>query len=101
MLQVSDSAASAFRAFLDGEEDANVIRLELTGMPDDDSAAAIRFTAVEAPADGDVRAEAANVGIFVAPELTEPLSNAVIDTQSTPDGTELVIRPQDTATGTD
>ncbi|MGZ4113885.1 MAG: hypothetical protein ACXVQT_02260 [Actinomycetota bacterium] len=95
MVQVSDTAATAFRAFLANEEGATVIRLELAPMPGDDTMAAIRFAAVEAPAEGDIQADAPGVEIFISPELNEPLSDAVIDAQATPDGTELVIRRQD------
>jgi Fe-S cluster assembly iron-binding protein IscA len=98
MLQVSDTAAMAFRAFLDTESEANAIRLELTRMPEDESVTAIRFAAVDAPSEGDVQASASDVEVFVAPELNEPLSNAVIDTQMTPDGAELVIRRREDAT---
>jgi Fe-S cluster assembly iron-binding protein IscA len=95
MVHVSNTAATAFRAFLANEEGATVIRLELAPMPGDETMAAIRFAAVEAPAEGDIQADAPGVEIFISPELNEPLSDAVIDAQTTPDGTELVIRRQD------
>jgi Fe-S cluster assembly iron-binding protein IscA len=96
MLQVSDTAAMAFKTFLDADEgSASAIRLELVPTAGDDSSASIRFAAVEVPTEGDQRADTTIVDVYVAPELTEPLADALLDAEVTPEGAELVIRPRE------
>jgi Fe-S cluster assembly iron-binding protein IscA len=93
MLQVSDTAAIAFREFLDRDDvPGTAIRLEPAAGPSEDSSAEIRMSAVDAPTKGDVRAAATGVDIFVAPELSEPLDDAILDAEVTPQGAQLVLR---------
>ncbi|MGZ5354662.1 MAG: hypothetical protein ACXWDS_07170 [Actinomycetota bacterium] len=93
MLQVTDTAAMAFRAFLDREDvSGTAIRLESAASSDGDASAQIRMAPVEAPIEGDTQAIATGVEIYVAPELSEPLSDALIDAEVTPEGAHLVLR---------
>ncbi len=97
MLQVTDTAALAVKSFLEDERtQGSALRLELSAPDDGSSSPAIRFTPVEAPAPGDVLAEAADVDIFVSSDLSDPLSDALLDARVTPEGTELVLRTQET-----
>jgi Fe-S cluster assembly iron-binding protein IscA len=97
MLQVSDTAATAFRSYLDDETTpGSVIRLEVVSAAGDGMPTAIRFTPAEGPAEGDVRADAGDVEIYIARELSEPLSDALLDAQDTPEGTQIVLRRQGT-----
>jgi Fe-S cluster assembly iron-binding protein IscA len=92
MLQVTDAAASVFRAMLQLEEvSGSAVRLMPTAAPQ--GMVGVTMQPVEGPAPDDTPAEAAGVDVYVAPELAEPLAASTLDARDTAEGPELFIRP--------
>lgn len=55
--------------------------------------ASVQLAFAKEPAAGDAVGDSEGVRIFVAPELTEPLSGSVIDVENRPDGrTGLILK---------
>jgi Fe-S cluster assembly iron-binding protein IscA len=93
MLQVTESAETLFRRFLEREDvSGNAIRIQPAPGPEGEST--VTFEIVEQPNSNDAPAESPGVDIFVAPELTEPLGAATLDARETERGAELFIREQ-------
>ena len=93
MLQITDSAASAFRDILEREEvRGQAIRL----VPErrSDGEGGISLEAIDQPAPADAEAEAEGVRVVVAQELASTLDDAVLDAKPTEQGTEFFIRSQ-------
>lgn len=99
MLQVTDAAVSVLRSEVlhEGEsahqgESATAVRL-LPAVTDE-GRQTITLQPVMGPEPGDAPAEAANLDVFVAPELAGPLDAGVLDAEATPEGPELILREQ-------
>jgi len=91
MLQITDTAASAFRDILAREEvGGQTIRL----VPETrtNGRGGISLEAINEPAPAD--AEAQGVRVVVAQELASTLDDAVLDAKPTKQGTEFFIRSQ-------
>jgi hypothetical protein len=99
MLQVTDAAVSVLRSEVlhEGEsahqgDSATAVRLQPTVT--DEGRQTISLQPVMGPEPGDAPAEAANLDVFVAPELAGPLNAGVLDAEATPEGPELILREQ-------
>lgn len=99
MLQVTDAAVSVLRSEVLHEGDpaaqrepATAVRLRSTVT--EDGRQTISLQPVAGPEPGDAPAEAANLDVFVAPELAGPLDAGVLDAEATPEGPELILREQ-------
>lgn len=93
MLQVTETAETVFRQFLEREDvTGNAIRIQPAPGPEGESA--VTFEVVEQPDAKDAPAESPGVDIYVAPELTEPLGAATLDARETDRGAELFLREQ-------
>ena len=93
MLQITDTAASAFRDILDREEvRGQAIRL----VPErrSDGEGGISLEAINEPSPADAEAQAQGVRVVVAQELAPTLDDAVLDAKPTEQGTEFFIRSQ-------
>ena len=93
MLQITDTAASAFRDILAQDEvEGQAIRL----VPErtSDGQGAISLEAIDEPAPADAQAEARGVRVVVAQELASTLDDAVLDAKPSEEGTEFFIRAQ-------
>jgi Fe-S cluster assembly iron-binding protein IscA len=93
MLQITDTAASAFRAILAREEvGGQTIRL----VPETrtNGQGGISLEAIDEPAPADAEAHAQGVRVVVAQELALTLDDAVLDAKPTEQGTEFFIRSQ-------
>jgi Fe-S cluster assembly iron-binding protein IscA len=77
-----------------------------TGFPDNfgvrifrsvtpDAQAGVQFDFVEGPEPDDQVGEAEATPFYVAPEVAQPLDNAVLDAEDTPEGTQLILKPRD------
>jgi len=98
MLQITDTAASAFRDILAREEvPGQAIRL----VPETRSngEGGISLEAISEPAPADAEAEAEGVRVVVAEELADKLDDAVLDAKPTERGTEFFIRSQPANSG--
>ena len=98
MLQVTDAAVSVLRSEVLHEDEpqqgvpATAIRIR--SVPVEDGRQAVTLQPVTGPEPGDAPAEAANLDVFVAPELAGPLESSVLDVQVTPQGPEILLREQ-------
>lgn len=99
MLQVTDAAVSVLRSEVLHEGDpamqgepATAVRLRPAVT--DEGHQTITLQPVMVPELGDVPAEAANLDVFVAPELAGPLDAGILDAEATPEGPELILREQ-------
>jgi Fe-S cluster assembly iron-binding protein IscA len=93
MLQVTEAAASVLREVVEPPEvPGTAVRIQPIQTPA--GKPAISFQPVTGPQQGDAEGEAQGLDVFVAPELSESLDEAVLDAQQTPEGTELFLRPQ-------
>lgn len=53
---------------------------------------AVQLAFAPEPEEGDEVAESEGQRLFVAPELVEPLADATLDAQDTPEGTGLILK---------
>jgi Fe-S cluster assembly iron-binding protein IscA len=93
MLQVTENAADTLadtRSKI-GVPDHFGLRI-FRGFTDGRSAFAFDF--VEDPQDGDEVGETKQTRYFVAREVAGPLADAVLDTEPTPEGEQLTLKPQ-------
>lgn len=93
MLQITDTAASAFRDIL-ARDDVSGQAIRLVPERKSDGQAGISLEAIAEPAPADAVAEATGVRVVVAPELAPSLDDAVLDANPTDEGAEFFIRPQ-------
>ncbi|HZD18259.1 MAG TPA: hypothetical protein VE669_08970 [Actinomycetota bacterium] len=93
MLQVTDSAASAFRDIL-AKEDVPGNAIRLAPEMQADGKGGISLQAISEPAPTDSPAEAPGVQVVVAPELAASLDDAVLDARPTEQGAEFFLVPQ-------
>jgi Fe-S cluster assembly iron-binding protein IscA len=93
MLQVTEAAASILRQAIERPEvPGTAIRIQPVQTPAGEPS--ISFQPVTSPNEGDAEGQAPGLDVFVAPELSDPLDQAVLDTRQTQEGTELFVRPQ-------
>ena len=93
MLQVTEAAASILRQAVEAPEGPGAaVRIEPVQTPVGDPA--ISFQPVGGPTEGDTEGDAPGLDVFVAPELSDPLDEAVLDARETQEGAELFLRPQ-------
>jgi Fe-S cluster assembly iron-binding protein IscA len=94
MLQVTESAVSAFRRILDRDDvEGDAIRIAPTMQGD--GQVGITLQAVDQPAPEDAPTAAEGLTIVVAPELAPSLDDAVLDADNTEDGAEFFLRAQE------
>lgn len=94
MLQVSEKAAAALETIRRNEEipESHNTRLGATRSPEGDLALRLHF--VEEAEEGDQVAEQAGTELYVDSALAEPLSDSVMEVESTEEGLTFVFRNQ-------
>jgi Fe-S cluster assembly iron-binding protein IscA len=93
MLQVTEAAASVLRQAVEHPEvPGSAVRIQPIQTPAGEPG--IIFQTVSNPKEGDAKGQAPGLDVFVAPELSDPLDEAVLDARQTQEGTELFLRPQ-------
>lgn len=92
MLELTSSAAATLAGARSqiGLPDHFGVRIFRGATPDARSAFELDF--VEEPQEGDQVGEMQDTRFFVAPEVAEPLTGAVLDTEETEQGRQLVLR---------
>jgi Fe-S cluster assembly iron-binding protein IscA len=91
MLQVTNTAAVAFRDILDREGvSGNAIRIVPT--MEGNGQVGITLQAVEQPAPEDAETSAEGVHVVVAPELAPSLDESILDARDTSQGPEFFLR---------
>lgn len=97
MLQVTDQALTVLhqmRADTPEVPDSAAVRLQL--MSTGEGEPGLGFGFAEQPGEEDQKvAGNEEIDVFVAPELVEPLGQAVVDTVETDDGKQLVLKEQE------
>jgi len=93
MLQITDTAASAFRDIL-AREEVRGQTIRLVPETRTNGQGGISLEAINEPAPADAEAEAQGVRVVVAQELASTLDDAVLDAKPTEQGTEFFIRSQ-------
>ena len=94
MLQVSDTAITALEAARNAQELPESFGVRVFGQRTDTGQMAVSLAFAEVPLEDDEVTEQDGTQLFIAPEVAEPLSDSVIDLEDTPQGPELVIKPQ-------
>jgi hypothetical protein len=99
MLQVTDAAVSVLRSEVlhEGEpaqQDEPATAVRLRPAVTNDGRQTITLQPVMGPEPGDAPTEAADLDVFVAPELAGPLDSGILDAEATPEGPELILREQ-------
>jgi hypothetical protein len=93
MLQVTEAAASVLRQVVEAPEvPGSAIRIQPVQTPGGEPG--ISFQPVSSPREGDAESQASGLDVFVAPELSDPLAEALLDARQTQEGPELFLRPQ-------
>ncbi|MGH2674791.1 MAG: hypothetical protein ACRDH1_05195 [Actinomycetota bacterium] len=96
MLQVTEAAASILRQAVEAPEvPGSAVRIQPVQGPAGEPA--ISFQPVAGPTEGDAEGNASGLDVFVAPELSDPLDEAVLDARQTEEGAELFLRPRSVA----
>ncbi|HSJ50782.1 MAG TPA: hypothetical protein VLA90_05780 [Actinomycetota bacterium] len=94
MLQVTQSAAFAFRTILQ-REDVPGSAIRLAPAMEREGEVGIRLQAVDRPAPEDAETDAEGVDVVVAPELAEALQDSILDARQSDQGmTEFFLRSQ-------
>jgi Fe-S cluster assembly iron-binding protein IscA len=93
MLQITDTAASAFRDIL-AREEVRAQAIRLVPGTRTNGRSGISLEAINEPAPADAEARAQGVRVVVAEELASTLDDAVLDAKPTEQGTEFFIRSQ-------
>jgi Fe-S cluster assembly iron-binding protein IscA len=93
MLQITDTAASAFRDIL-AREEVGGQTIRLVPETTTNGQGGISLEAINEPAPADAEASAQGVRVVVAQELASTLDDAVLDAKPTEQGTEFFIRSQ-------
>lgn len=97
MLQLSSNAVIVLEQAREQQElpDSFGVRVSAQPGPEGQTGLAIGFA--EEPLEGDEVSETSGPELYIAPEVAEPLSDAVIDVEDTPQGQQLVLKPQEEA----
>lgn len=95
MLQITDAAMNMLRD-VRTESEAPEEAAARFALTTDGGQQSIAFMFAEEPIEGDHKvADDGELEVYVAPELVEPLDQAVVDATSTERGTELMLREQE------
>src|SRR5207247_387925 len=94
MLQLTHDAATELAEARRAQGLPDTCGIRVFGEPQAGDELAIGLTFAELPAEDDEVTEREGTRLFVAPEVAAPLSSAALDVQRTPEGTKLVLTPQ-------
>lgn len=97
MLQVTTAAATALAEVRDAQDLPDSYGVRIAAQPDPSGQVGIALQFAEVPEAGDEVTPTDGPDVYVAPELAEPLSGSLIDVDDTPEGPQLVIKPQSAA----
>lgn len=97
MLQVTTAAVVALEEARSAQQVPDEHGVRVSAQPDpndpDNTVLALGFTAT--PVEGDQVTDQAGTAIFVAPEVAEPLADTLLDIEDTPEGAQLILKPQE------
>lgn len=94
MLQVSDPAVAVLEEARTAQDVPDTFGVRISGQATQSGQLEVLLGFSEEPSENDEVTEQAGTRIFIAPDIAEPLSDAVLDLEDTPAGSQLTIRPQ-------
>lgn len=99
MLHVTTAAVAALEQARTVQQvpDDHGVRVSAEPDPQDPESAVLALGFAEAPAESDEVTDHDGTTIFVAAEVAEPLAATILDVEDTPEGAQLVLRPQEGA----
>ncbi|MGH2427845.1 MAG: hypothetical protein ACRDGV_02990 [Candidatus Limnocylindria bacterium] len=94
MLQITNGAAALLTELRRGQDVPDEYGLRIFPEAADAGEVTIGLGFADAPAAGDQVTEQEGMKVFVAPQLAEPLDNAMIDVAQQDGASRLVFKPQ-------
>ena len=94
MLQVSDSAVAVLEEARTAQDLPDTLGIRISGQATQAGEIEVLLGFSEEPSENDEVTEQAGTRIFVAQEIAEPLSDAMLDIEDTPSGPQLAIKAQ-------
>jgi Fe-S cluster assembly iron-binding protein IscA len=94
VLQVSETAVAVLEEARSAQELPDSYGVRISGQPAEAGQIELMLGFAEGPGEGDEVTEQAGTEIYVAPEVAEPLADSKLDLENTPEGPQLVIKPQ-------
>jgi Fe-S cluster assembly iron-binding protein IscA len=94
MLQITENAALTLAKVRDAQGIPASHGVRLSGSTNESGQHVVRIAFVEAPDQADHVAEQTGTEVYLAPEVADPLSDAVMDVEETEAGPQLIFRPQ-------
>jgi len=97
MLKITDAAVAALEEARAAQQvpDDHGVRVSAQPDPEDAENTVLALGFIEAPAEGDQVTDQAGTDIYIAPEVAEPLAGTVLDIEQTPEGAQLILKPQE------
>jgi Fe-S cluster assembly iron-binding protein IscA len=97
MLQITDAAVAALEEARAAQQvpDDHGVRVSAQPDPNDGANTVLALGFIEEPAEGDHVTDQAGTDIYIAPEVAEPLADTVLDIEQTPEGAQLILKPQE------
>ena len=95
MLRLTHAAAAQLADVRQGQGLPETFGLRVFGEPQSGGRMGLQLSFAEVPAEDDEVSEQEGTRVFVAPEVVEPLSDAALDVEQTPEGTKLVLTQQE------
>lgn len=92
VLQLSSQAVALLERARESQGIPEHFGVRVYGEPTPEGRTSIGIAFTETPEQGDQVAEQEGTKMFVAPEVAEPLSEAVLDTEESPDGLRLTLK---------
>lgn len=93
MLKLSDSASELLTDIRKEKDIPDHFGVRIPGEPTNEGGVQVEIGFVEEPVSEDQVADKEDTKLFVAPEVAKPLSDAVLDTEESPQGKRLVSKP--------
>ena len=94
MLQITEAATEVIRGLRAQSEadDVKAVRIQL--VPGEEQSLGLSFAAGPRETDEPI-AQEPDIEVYLSEDLVEPLSDAVIDAETTPQGAQLTVRQQE------
>jgi Fe-S cluster assembly iron-binding protein IscA len=95
MLELTPTAAASLTSLRSRSGFPDNFGIRIFRSVTSDAQAGVQFDFVEGPQPDDQVGETEATQFYVAPEVAQPLDNAVLDAEDTPEGTQLILKPRD------
>ncbi|MGH3443441.1 MAG: hypothetical protein ACRDUY_15625 [Nitriliruptorales bacterium] len=95
MLQLSSTAAAVLEQAREQQDVPDTFGVRISAQPGPEGQTGLAIGFAESPIEGDEVSEQSGTELYVAPEVAEPLSDAIIDVEDTAQGQQLILKPQE------